>query len=80
MDALLTIIGVSVRFDGGGALADAGFQVPRGVLLVEQSTQRAFDSAVAAGVVDFGRAVRSGSGETTREDLALVETYPGLAE
>ena len=79
MDALLSITGVSVRFGGGGALAGVGFQVPRGVLPVEQSTQRAFDIAGAAGDVAFGRAVWSGSGETARGDLALVETYPGLA-
>ena len=79
MDALLSITGVSVRFGGGGALAGVGFQVPRGVLPVEQSTQRAFDMAGAAGDVAFGRAVWSGSGETARGDLALVETYPGLA-
>ena len=78
MDTLLSITGVSVRF-GGGALAGVGFQVPRGALTVGQSTQRAFDMAGAAGVVVFGRAVWSGSGETAREDLALVDSYPGLA-
>ena len=79
MDALLSITGVSVRFGGGGALAGVGFQVPRGVVPVGQSTQRAFDIAAAAGVVDFGREVWSGSGETARGDLALVDSYPGLA-
>ena len=79
MDALLSITGVSVRFGGGGALAGVGFQVPRGVVPVEQSTQRAFDMAGAAGDVAFGRAAWSGSGETARGDLALVETYPGPA-
>ena len=79
MDALLSITGVSVRFGGGGALAGVGFQVPRIVLPVGQRTQRAFDIAGAAGDVVFGRAVWSGSGETAREDLALVNSYLGLA-
>ena len=79
MDALLSITGVSVRIGDGGALAGVGFQVPRIVLPVEQSTQRAFDMAGAAGDVAFGRAVWSGSTETARENLALVDSYPGLA-
>ena len=79
MNALLSITGVSVRFGGGGALAGVGFQVPRIVLPVEQSTQRAFDMAGAAGDVAFGRAVWSGSTETARENLALVDSYPALA-
>ena len=79
MNALLSITGVSVRFGGGGALAGVGFQVPRGALTVGQSTQRAFDIAGAAGDVAFGWAVWSGSGETAREDLALVDSYLGLA-
>ena len=79
MDALLSITGVSVRFGGGGALAGVGFQVPRGVVPVEQSTQRAFDMAGAAGDVAFGRAACLGGGETACENQAAVDACPALA-
>ena len=78
MNALLSITGVSVRF-GGSALARVGFQVPRGVPLVEQSTQRAFYIADTVCVLESGRTVRSGTAEAARAHPAMVEACLGLA-
>ncbi|MCY4395562.1 MAG: ABC transporter ATP-binding protein [Rhodospirillaceae bacterium] len=49
------------------------------ILLVEQSTQRAFDIADTVCVLESGRAVWSGTAGAAREDPALVEAYLGLA-
>ncbi len=50
------------------------------ILLVEQSTRRAFDIADRVCVLESGRAVWSGTADAARADPALVEAYLGLAQ
>ena len=66
---------IDVCYAALGRLRDDGLAI----LLVEQSTQRAFDIADAVCVLESGKAVWTGSAEAAREDPALVEAYLGLA-
>ena len=66
---------IDVCYDALDRLRDDGLAI----LLVEQSTQRAFDIADAVCVLESGKAVWTGSAEAAREDPALVEAYLGLA-
>jgi len=49
------------------------------ILLVEQSTQRAFEIADFVCVLESGREVWSGTAEDARTDRTLVDAYLGLA-
>ena len=49
------------------------------ILLVEQSTQRAFEIADSVCVLESGREVWSGTAENARTDRTLVDAYLGLA-
>ena len=66
---------IDVCYAALGRLRDDGLAI----LLVEQSTQRAFDIADTVCVLESGKAVWTGSAKAAREDPALVEAYLGLA-
>ena len=66
---------IDVCYAALGRLRDDGLAI----LLVEQSTQRAFEIADTVCVLESGRMVWSGAAEAAREDPALVEAYLGLA-
>ena len=66
---------IDVCYAALGRLRDEGLAI----LLVEQSTQRAFDIADSVCVLESGRVVWSGTAAAAREDPALVEAYLGLA-
>ena len=66
---------VDVCYAALGRLRDEGL----GILLVEQSTQRAFEIADAVCVLESGRMVWNGTADAARADPTLVEAYLGLA-
>ncbi len=66
---------IDVCYAALGQLRDEGLAI----LLVEQSTQRAFDIADSVCVLESGRAVWHGTAAAARKDPALVEAYLGLA-
>ena len=66
---------IDMCYEALGRLRDEGLAI----LLVEQSTQRAFDIADAVCVLESGRAVWTGTAKAARDDPALVEAYLGLA-
>ncbi|MCY4066266.1 MAG: ABC transporter ATP-binding protein, partial [Rhodospirillaceae bacterium] len=67
---------IDMCYEALGRLRDDGLAI----LLVEQSTQRAFDIADTVCVLESGKAVWTGAAEAAREDPALVEAYLGLAQ
>lgn len=66
---------VDVCYDALALLRSEGMTI----LLVEQSTQRAFDIADSVCVLESGRPVWQGSAEDARSDPKLLEAYLGLA-
>ncbi len=67
---------IDMCYEALGRLRDDGLAI----LLVEQSTQRAFDIADTVCVLESGRAVWTGAAEAARKDPGLVEAYLGLAQ
>ncbi|MYG53899.1 MAG: ABC transporter ATP-binding protein [Rhodospirillaceae bacterium] len=67
---------IDMCYEALGRLRDDGLAI----LLVEQSTQRAFDIADTVCVLESGKAVWTGAAEAAREDPALVQAYLGLAQ
>ncbi len=65
---------VDVCYEAIAALKQEGMTI----LLVEQSTQRAFEVADDVCVLESGRAVWRGTAEAARKDPALVDAYLGL--
>ena len=66
---------VDVCYAALARLRDEGLAI----LLVEQSTQRAFEIADDVCVLESGRMVWNGAADAARADPALVEAYLGLA-
>lgn len=66
---------IDVCYQALARLRDDGL----GILLVEQSTRRAFEIADFVCVLESGREVWSGTAENARTDRTLVDAYLGLA-
>lgn len=65
---------IDMCYEALARLRDEGLAI----LLVEQSTQRAFEIADFVCVLESGREVWSGTAETARDDRTLVDAYLGL--
>ena len=66
---------IDMCYEALARLRDEGLAI----LLVEQSTRRAFEIADFVCVIESGREVWRGTAETARNDRSLVDAYLGLA-